>query len=405
MARPDPEKPLRLNSITWLAPIAVGVALSVALGLAAPLQAQEAWLVTYGPGAAVEERFGHNALWVRDEAAGIDRIYNFGFFDFDQPGFYADYAFGRMIYFAAAHRPEAEFDHYRSRDRSIFLQRLNLTDARIDELFMSLEFHVHPEHRDFRYDYYFNNCSNRVRDVLDEVLGGKLAAATRDRPAGQDFRAHTRRLTEEQFVLYLGIHAGLGRAVDQPRTVWEEMFLPEVVAREAGRIEIDTPRGREPLVIDEQMMYRSRQFSPPAEPGIAAGLFGGLGAATAAVLLLPVLFSRRRGRPGWLALLPLRLWIGLCVAAGAMLLFLWLLTEHQAAWRNENLLLFNPLLAGLWSTRAGRIGRWCAALVAAGLVAALLLKLLPGAQWNYDLLLWLIPAQAAALGAWWAARR
>lgn len=366
---------------------------------AIPGRAQEAWLVTYGPGAAVEERFGHNAIWIRDSDRGVDRIYNFGFFDFDQEGFYTDYAMGRMVYFAAAQPPAAEFEHYRARDRSIRTQRLNLPADRIVALYRVLERAVHPEHRDFRYDYFFNNCSNRVRDVLDGALDGALERAAAGRPAEQNFRGHTRRLIEQAPFLYLGIHAGLGRLADAPRTVWDEMFLPEVVAREVSGLEIPGPDGAPvPLVSGETWLYQSRRFNPPTRPGNAWGVFALAGVASAVLILLPLWAGTR---PGAWRLAPLRIWLALSFLAGAVLLFLWLVTEHQAAWRNENLLLLNPLLLGLWSGRRSAPARVCAAGVMAGLVAALALKAFPHAQWNYDLMLWLIPAQVAAVGAWW----
>src|SRR5690625_5595600 len=62
------------------------------VSLALPLMAKEAWLVTYGPGHEVWERFGHNAIWLRDSSIGLDHVYSFGYFDMDGPGFYLDFA-------------------------------------------------------------------------------------------------------------------------------------------------------------------------------------------------------------------------------------------------------------------------------------------------------------------------
>lgn len=372
-----------------------------ACGLAAlvPAQAREAWLVTYGIGPAVEERFGHNALWLRDAESGLDSIYNFGFFDFDQENFYRDYAFGEMTYFAAARPPQAEFDYYVSRNRSIRVQRLDLRGEQFQRLHRALEFHVAPENRDFRYDYYNNNCSNRVRDMLDLATGGALAEATRDRPARLNFRAHTRRLLESTPVLYTLVHAGLGRPADRPRTAWEEMFLPAAVAREAGRLQIGAGDDRRPLVVEDEMLFESTADRVPHTPGFAGLSYALLGALTAGLVLGPVLLVRMRG----LALLPFRAWLLLTLAAGAMLAFLWGFTGHQTSAANENLLLFNPLMILLWRGRRGALATPAAWLIGAGLVAALVLKFLPGAQFNHDLMLWLVPAQAVALAAWWRA--
>lgn len=369
-----------------------------ALSALVPAQAREAWLVTYGIGPALEERFGHNALWMRDPAAGVDRIYNFGFFDFDQENFYTDYAFGEMTYFAAARPPQVEFDYYVSRNRSIRTQRLDLSDAQFDRLLRALEFHVAPANRDFRYDYYFNNCSNRIRDMLDLALGGALSAATRALPARLDFRAHTRRLLEATPVLYTLVQTGLGRPADRPRTAWEEMFLPDAVAREAGRLMVDDGAGgRRPLVTEDRMLFESAADRVPAMPGFARIRYLALGALTAGLVLGPVLLAGRR----FAALLPFRTWLLMTFAAGGMLMFLWGFTDHYITRWNENLLLLNPLLLTLWRARPGPVAQVAAVLVGAGLALAVVLKFLPGAQWNLDLMLWLVPAQVAALAAWW----
>jgi len=378
------------------------IVLFLVLSVAAPVNAQQAWLMTYGTAERVEEQFGHNAIWIRDEARGIDQVYNFGFFDFDKPGFYKEYLFGEMIYFALARLPEAELSYYRWRDRSVRAQLLNLDTQTIRRLTDWLEARVQPETRDFRYDYYFNNCSNRVRDALDFVLDGALADYSKTAPAGADFRTHTRRLLQDDLLLYLGIEAGLGRMADRPRTLWEEMFLPMVVAETVAEMSITTPDGDlEPLVMDDRMLYESTRPPPPEQPAFHAMIFVALSVASIALIVLPALvFGRRSPR-----LLGARAWIVFCLLGGGLLVFLWLLTAHEAAWRNENLLLLNPLALFLWRFRGSVLEQIAAALMVGGLMAAFVFKLLPGAQWNYDMMLWLVPAKIALLWTWYRETR
>ena len=362
-----------------------------------PVSAQQAWLMTYGTGDRIEEQFGHNAIWIRDAERGIDQVYNFGFFDFDKPGFYTEYLFGEMIYFALARSPEEELAYYRWRDRSVRAQRLNLPPERVHRLTDWLEARVQPETRDFRYDYYFNNCSNRVRDALDFALDGALSEYSKPLPASRDFRTHTRRLIQDDFPLYLGIEAGLGRMADRPRTRWEEMFLPAVVAATVTNMSVTTAGGKtQPLVIDDRILYESSRPAPPDRPDFHLPEFLVLGLASVLVMVMPVLSFRRR-LP---RLLGARVWIFFCVLGGGTLLFLWLATAHEAAWRNENLVLLNPLALILWRFRGGMIEQGAVLLMIVGLVAGLVLKLLPGAQWNYDLMVWLVPAQIALLWIW-----
>ncbi|MDT8437440.1 MAG: DUF4105 domain-containing protein [Wenzhouxiangellaceae bacterium] len=359
----------------------------------APALAQQAWLVTYGTAERVEEQFGHNAIWIRDSARGIDEVYNFGFFDFDKPGFYREFIFGEMIYFALARSPEEELAYYRWRDRDVRVQLLNLTASQIQRLTDWLEARIQPETREFRYDYYFYNCSNRVRDGLDYALDGTLSEFARSRPASLTFREHTRRMLADDPLLYFGIQVGLGRPADRPRTLWEEMFLPEVVAAAVADMQVEIDGEPQPLVLADDMLYASTRPDDPHAPRFAWTLTLTALAATLALVLVPLAVFDKRGA----RLLGVRLWLILSSAAGLLLAFFWLATDHQTAWRNENLLLLNPLLIALWRFGGGRLKRIAAALIAAGLGLALLLKFLPGAQWNYELLLWLVPAQAIVL--------
>jgi len=366
--------------------------------LVSPANAQQAWLMTYGTAERVEEKFGHNAIWIRDAERGIDQVYNFGFFDFDKPGFYTEYLFGEMVYFALARSPEEELSYYRWRDRSVRAQLLNLDTETIRRLTDWLEARVQPETRDFRYDYYFNNCSNRVRDALDFALDGALSEYSKALPASADFRTHTRRLVQDDFPLYLGIEAGLGRMADRPRSVWEEMFLPMVLAETVADMRLTSPNGDTlPLVTDDRMLYESTRQAPPVRPDSHAWAFLALGLASVFLIVVPAVLFRSR----LTSLMGARGWIIVSFLGGGMLLFLWLFTAHEAAWRNENLLLLNPLALLLWRFRGGRLERAAALLMVTGLVAAFILKLLPGAQWNYDMMLWLVPAQLALLWIWY----
>ena len=86
------------------------------------------WLVTFGPGEIYWERFGHNAIWLREPAVGLDHTFNFGFFDFEQEDFFLRFLRGRMLYFSVAQPAQREFDFYRQYNRTIRLQKINLSD-------------------------------------------------------------------------------------------------------------------------------------------------------------------------------------------------------------------------------------------------------------------------------------
>ena len=159
--------------------VALSVAATPARAQVAPAdsQALTVWLMTMGPGDAVWERFGHNAIRIRDERSGDDRVYNWGMFSLDQSGFVLRFLRGRMRYWMASEDAALTVDAYRSHNRSVTIQELALTGMQKLALLAFVQRNELPENRFYDYDYFLDNCSTRVRDALDVALGGVLATA------------------------------------------------------------------------------------------------------------------------------------------------------------------------------------------------------------------------------------
>ena len=135
-------------------------------------------LVTFGQGELVFERFGHNAIWVHEPIFGTDVMYDWGNFSFGQPGFLRRFLTGDTKYWMEAKDAGTMLDFYRRLGRTITLQRLNLTVEQKRRLRADLRRNALDENKFYRYDYFVDNCSTRLRDALDRTLGGALRAAT-----------------------------------------------------------------------------------------------------------------------------------------------------------------------------------------------------------------------------------
>src|SRR5690606_27748305 len=239
-------------------------------------------------------------------------------------------------------------DFYRAENRSIWLQELNLTPAQRLELQRFLQWNELPQNRDYRYDYYRDNCSTRVRDAIDRVVGGRIRAQTAEVLTDATYRSHTRRLTTEDPALYTGLLVGLGEPVDRRITAWEEMFLPLSMREHLRSITVLDAEGREvPLVRSETTLHEAVRPPLPAAPPnwipgyLAVGvLLGG------ALALLGSLAPRAGAARAGFALLG-GLWSLLAGVGGVVLAGLWALTDHEAAYRNENLFQLNPLSLAL----------------------------------------------------------
>lgn len=418
---------LDLRFQAWRRAALLCLALLLPVLAGAPVRAQEAappaaatqgepgseltvYLLTMGPGDLVYERFGHNAIWIQDARRGTDIAYNYGIFDFNQENFILRFVQGRMWYWMDGFDAFRTLDPYVWDDRSVWVQELNLTPRQKAELRDFLEWNAQEENRFYRYDYYRDNCSTRVRDAIDHVLGGQLRAQTENLPSGTTYRSHTRRLTTNDVPIYTGLNVGLGQGVDREISAWEEMFLPLKLREHARTLTIRGEDGREvPLVRAEQTLYQSsrdpiREAPPSWIPGylLAGALLGGL------LALLGYAAPRHRtARFGFAALAAL--WALLAGTFGVMLTGLWAFTDHAAAYANENLFQMNPLVLPLvllvpalaYGVRwAARPALWLSFAVAALSLLGLLLKLLPGFfQVNGEVIALVLPVY---LGLAWA---
>ena len=380
-------RPGRLSRTAFLL---AAVLLAGIVTLVSPAAAQEpgealrVFHVVAGPGDQVWERFGHNAIWIHDPERGRDPTYNYGIFDFDQENFILRFVQGRMLYSMAPFPIESTVEIYRRDNRLVTVQELNLTPAERLRLYEFLEWNALPENRDYRYDYFHDNCSTRVRDALDHALGGQIREQTGHVPSGTTFRSHSRRLVGDDLPLYLGIHAGLGPATDREISVWEEMFIPMRLEDHLRAITVaDAEGNRQPLVLDERVVVPSGRALPPDSPPSHLALLLGIGILAGGVLAALGMWGRWRSARVGLAVLG-GVWGFVTGIGGLLLLGLWLLTDHTAAHANANLFNLTPLglaLAALVPAavrgRAGRWALWVAAAVIGIALLGLLLRLTP----------------------------
>lgn len=363
-------------------------------------------LLTYETGGRVWERFGHNAIWIHDAAAGSDHHYDYGRFDFGQAHFFFHFAQGKMWYsMGDATDPAGVIAFYAAEGRKIWAQELDLTPAQRVALRDFLAWNIRPENAGYAYNYYLDNCSTRIRDALDKAVGGAIRRSA-TRPSGFTWRDETRRLDENNLFLYTGLMALLGEPVDVEMSRWEQMFLPGRVREQLDSVRITGADGVErPLVKSERILAVGGRWPVPERPSqwtwryLALGLIlGGLLAAMgrSAVHALGVVY-----------LAVATLWELVAGVVGLIITWLWGLSSHMVAHWNENILLFNVLslalaialpLAVRGNPRAEKAARRLAVGVTTLAALALLIKLWPAFhQSNLDLIALALPVHAGVL--------
>jgi hypothetical protein len=392
--------------------VALGAHAGTAQSAARQPATLQVFLVTLGEGEYYWEKFGHNALWFYDPARGVDLAYNWGTFDFDEPGFLGRVLSGNMRYWVDTVPSTLFFDFYRYYDRSITVQRLNLTPEQAARALEFSRWNARAENKHYQYDYFRDNCSTRVRDVIDLALGGALKRATASLRTALTYRRESVRLVDDMKATQFGINAALGQPSDAPLSVWETMFVPARMQQALADLTVPGPDGSPvPVVAEARVLYESQRHAERASTPSLIPQYLLVGLLVTGLILAPAMLGARRR--GWEVLFRVlsTVWAATTGVLGLVILLAWVITAHVFWFRNENLLLFNPLalfLATLIPLSGRRPGRWlrpaaiCAVVLAMLAAVALVLKGIPVfRQENLAIILLVLPPQfAVAYGLW-----
>ncbi len=183
-------------------------------------------LLTASPGEELYAAFGHSALWVADPVNDIDEVYNWGTFDFDTPNFYMKFLRGRLLYQLSVTSMQQFLWSYHTAGREVVAQELILTAAEKNRIYAFLLVNRQPDNIDYLYDFLYDNCATRIRDLIDYELDidwGVSPGAQED----QTFREMLRHYTQHAPWTAFGIDILLGLPADQVATPWHQMFLPD----------------------------------------------------------------------------------------------------------------------------------------------------------------------------------
>lgn len=229
----------------------------------------EVSLLTAGPGDALYSTFGHTAIRVFDPQQNIDKVYGYGTFDFDDPLFYVKFARGKLNYkldidpFRTTNERYGFIDIYRYLDRTVDEQILNIDQAQKQAVYDFLEHNYLPENRYYLYDFFFDNCATRPKDVFKKALGDQLRFNHDHLPASMTFR--------QLIDIYLppkpwgdfGIDLALGAVIDRQMEPEEYMFLPDYLAKALDTGTIIKDGEEVPIVKQKRRLYEAnRPFKP-----------------------------------------------------------------------------------------------------------------------------------------------
>ncbi|MEO7314559.1 MAG: DUF4105 domain-containing protein [Ginsengibacter sp.] len=185
-------------------------------------------LLTATPGDELYSTFGHSALRVIDSTNNTDIVYNYGTFNFDEPGFYTKFVRGKLMYFLSREYFDSFIYSYQEEHRGITEQVLNLSCAEKNKIVDLLYDNMMPANRFYKYDFTFDNCTTRLRDLIENSSDGQVHFKTvLNSPKTFRNLIHDYLDINDKQWSKLGIDILLGAKTDAVMTPREEMFLPD----------------------------------------------------------------------------------------------------------------------------------------------------------------------------------
>lgn len=288
-------------------------------------------IITVGPGDVLYEAFGHSAIRVSDPVIGMDNIFNYGLFDFNQPNFKLNFTKGKLLY-KLGKRPFQNFvtnNYYQK--RWMKEQVLNLSQSEKQNMYALLEENALPKNAEYLYDPYFNNCATKLRDITKEILGNKVHFPSSFSDENYTLRQLMNKELSWNTWGNFGINLALGNTLDKTTTAEEYMYLPDYVYQafkiaKKSKNNIDVP-----LVLKEKVILNFKENK--IQPKWYSPFF-----VFSILLLLSIVITYRDQKRNKRSKLLDFLLFFLTGFLGIIICFLWFFTDHSTTPNNFNFL-------------------------------------------------------------------
>jgi len=289
-------------------------------------------VVTCGPGSELYSAFGHSAFRVYDPLLKLDKIYNYGTFDFNKPNFYLNFAKGKLTYQLSTTRYGYFLQQFNYENRWVKTQELDLDETDVQAVYDFLENNAKPENKSYQYDFFYDNCSTKIEEVIKAVLKEKV---TFDNNHITDHKSHRDLIadyTAEKFKWgKFGIDLALGSVIDREATTFEYKFLPDYIYLGFNNATINVDGKNKPLVKANNTVLN--EVKQPVPFSITQPFIVFL------VIALFLIYKTYQNyttdkRSKWVDFF-LYFITGLI---GIMVLLLWFASSHTATYRNLNFL-------------------------------------------------------------------
>lgn len=294
-------------------------------------------LITCSPGPEVYAKFGHTAIRYLEPTTGMDVVFNYGIFDFNVTGFYYKFIKGETDYQLGVYDTRYFLPEYKERNSQVTEQVLNLTKEEKQKLVDALFTNYLPENRIYRYNFIFDNCATRPRDKILEVISDRVDYSNDS--TLKTFRDWVGEYTGKKSWTMFGIDLVFGMDADKYSSRWNSMFLPEILSKEFGAVQLVSSGGsKRPLVISEEILVNKIPDQSDKSFWYREPLFITLVLLAAGSILTFYEYRRKKHYKSIDSILLIT--TGL---AGVIIFYLMFCSIHPLVKSNLNLLWCNPL--------------------------------------------------------------
>lgn len=296
-----------------------------------------AYLLTCGPGTETYSIYGHSALRIIIREKNSDIVYNWGVFDFDTPNFAWKFAKGRLDYMISAESVNSFLSVYIFEHRYVVSQKININSKEMQTLVELVNENNKPENRKYRYDFFYDDCTTRIRDLLEKSIGEKLKYPPDEKGKIPTFRDMVGKYQKPYPWLKFGVDLIMGSTSDRRANFRDRMFLPLDMKEELSEAVVNRSGKMIPLLqnqavlVDFKSPVVNKMFlvSPPS-------IF------TLAIILILILTGVIRSRK-IIRLIDIIIYLVFSILSVLMIFFNFFTDHEQMRW-NLNIIWLNPFI-------------------------------------------------------------
>jgi hypothetical protein len=294
-------------------------------------------ILTCDPGNELYSTFGHSAIRVRDPLSRIDKVYNYGTFNFETPNFYLKFTKGQLDYMLTVSHYKYFVISYMKENRGIREQLLNLSIEQKLQIYSFLEKNALPENMYYRYDFFFDNCATRVKDVLKIVLENNLILPQKNKQDEESFKEMLGPYLDGKDWERFGIRLCLGQPANEIASVEESTFLPDYLEQVFDNSKIIINNNELPIVKEKRVLFAPKEKIIPK-----TGFFSPMLVFSFILLITLLITFLEYKKKKYLIILDKTLFFVFGLL-GFIILLVWFGTEHKAVVNNWNVIWAMPL--------------------------------------------------------------